>query len=131
MLRQPPRSTRTDTPFPYTTLFRSALVAMGFDQRLAAFQHGLDLQQAEAFDGFRRPLDAMRLGDAAAEHLVAATNPEHTTAPPQMTGKHEVPALLTQEFQIGNDGLGAGQDDQRSAERSDGEEGGRAGRVRG
>src|SRR3546814_10911277 len=24
MLRQPPRSTRTDTPFPYTTLFRSA-----------------------------------------------------------------------------------------------------------
>src|SRR3546814_14352646 len=24
MLRRPPRSTRTDTPFPYTTLFRSA-----------------------------------------------------------------------------------------------------------
>src|SRR3546814_17403241 len=24
MIRQPPRSTRTDTPFPYTTLFRSA-----------------------------------------------------------------------------------------------------------
>src|SRR3546814_17552985 len=23
MIRQPPRSTRTDTPFPYTTLFRS------------------------------------------------------------------------------------------------------------
>src|SRR3546814_5855950 len=23
MLRRPPRSTRTDTPFPYTTLFRS------------------------------------------------------------------------------------------------------------
>src|SRR3546814_15690494 len=26
MLRRPPRSTRTDTLFPYTTLFRSALV---------------------------------------------------------------------------------------------------------
>src|SRR3546814_9760719 len=25
MIRRPPRSTRTDTPFPYTTLFRSAL----------------------------------------------------------------------------------------------------------
>src|SRR3546814_4062321 len=25
MLRRPPRSTRTDTPFPYTTLFRSDL----------------------------------------------------------------------------------------------------------
>src|SRR3546814_14628239 len=27
MLRRPPRSTRTDTLFPYTTLFRSALAA--------------------------------------------------------------------------------------------------------
>src|SRR3546814_2499406 len=27
MIRRPPRSTRTDTLFPYTTLFRSAIVA--------------------------------------------------------------------------------------------------------
>src|SRR3546814_3248036 len=27
MIRRPPRSTRTDTPFPYTTLFRSSAVA--------------------------------------------------------------------------------------------------------
>src|SRR3546814_4702732 len=27
MIRRPPRSTRTDTLFPYTTLFRSALLA--------------------------------------------------------------------------------------------------------
>src|SRR3546814_4793178 len=27
MTRRPPRSTRTDTPFPYTTLFRSAAAA--------------------------------------------------------------------------------------------------------
>src|SRR3546814_10202570 len=33
MLRRPPRSTRTDTLFPYTTLFRSGLgKAVGFDQ---------------------------------------------------------------------------------------------------
>src|SRR3546814_11485997 len=32
MLRLPPRSTRTDTPFPYTTLFRSADI----DQKTAA-----------------------------------------------------------------------------------------------
>src|SRR3546814_19594796 len=31
MIRRPPRSTRTDTPFPYTTLFRSD------DKYLAAF----------------------------------------------------------------------------------------------
>src|SRR3546814_14854096 len=29
MIRRPPRSTRTDTPFPYTTLFRSGLWAGG------------------------------------------------------------------------------------------------------
>src|SRR3546814_6450641 len=33
MIRRPPRSTRTDTLFPYTTLFRSAVVA--HPQRLA------------------------------------------------------------------------------------------------
>src|SRR3546814_6622591 len=27
MIRRPPRSTRTDTPFPYTTLFRSLAAA--------------------------------------------------------------------------------------------------------
>src|SRR3546814_8329612 len=30
MLRRPPRSTRTDTLFPYTTLFRSAGLASGY-----------------------------------------------------------------------------------------------------
>src|SRR3546814_12437509 len=32
MIRRPPRSTRTDTLFPYTTLFRSRLVARRQDQ---------------------------------------------------------------------------------------------------
>src|SRR3546814_12021315 len=31
MIRRPPRSTRTDTPFPYTTLFRSYGVGFGSD----------------------------------------------------------------------------------------------------
>src|SRR3546814_1769151 len=41
MIRRPPRSTRTDTLFPYTTLFRSILAA---DDRLrkAAFELILD-----------------------------------------------------------------------------------------
>src|SRR3546814_18081199 len=30
MIRRPPRSTRTDTLFPYTTLFRSTLLFIGF-----------------------------------------------------------------------------------------------------
>src|SRR3546814_20336941 len=31
MIRRPPRSTRTDTLFPYTTLFRSSAVQLRFD----------------------------------------------------------------------------------------------------
>src|SRR3546814_7947964 len=33
MIRRPPRSTRTDTLFPYTTLFRSVML-VGFEPRL-------------------------------------------------------------------------------------------------
>src|SRR3546814_11424452 len=33
MIRRPPRSTRTDTLFPYTTLFRSLLLQAAHDQR--------------------------------------------------------------------------------------------------
>src|SRR3546814_4360276 len=35
MIRRPPRSTRTDTLFPYTTLFRSTLEVGAADSRLA------------------------------------------------------------------------------------------------
>src|SRR3546814_18513771 len=45
MIRRPPRSTRTDTLFPYTTLFRS-----GRDQRIAAEaeDHAGGVHRAEA-----------------------------------------------------------------------------------
>src|SRR3546814_8123526 len=36
MIRRPPKSTRTDTLFPYTTLFRSAGIAVGATAPLAA-----------------------------------------------------------------------------------------------
>src|SRR3546814_18947586 len=35
MIRRPPRSTRTDTLFPYTTLFRSAVDAYQFTMTMA------------------------------------------------------------------------------------------------
>src|SRR3546814_6028224 len=42
MIRRPPRSTRTDTLFPYTTLFRSDYLLKPFDLReLAARLHTL------------------------------------------------------------------------------------------
>src|SRR3546814_11368088 len=44
MIRRPPRSTRTDTLFPYTTLFRSLGVYLGIK---AAIREGLGTDRAE------------------------------------------------------------------------------------
>src|SRR3546814_19513165 len=41
MIRRPPRSTRTHTPFPYTTLFRSIAVAALADKHGAQRNAGL------------------------------------------------------------------------------------------
>src|SRR3546814_8442428 len=41
MIRRPPRSTRTDTLFPYTTLFRSRLVEQGRGHRPEAMRRHL------------------------------------------------------------------------------------------
>src|SRR3546814_18395103 len=42
MIRRPPRSTRTDTLFPYTTLFRSKDAFWGRDVLLAAKEKGVE-----------------------------------------------------------------------------------------
>src|SRR3546814_10206 len=74
MIRRPPRSTRTDTLFPYTTLFRSQLflgeaiefgAALLFRSRfkLAARRH--DVATAWTADGCRNP----RLEDDVRESL--------------------------------------------------------------
>src|SRR3546814_18228016 len=55
MIRRPPRSTRTDTLFPYTTLFRS-------DFPRIALEAGADLVGGRAFaDGFEHRQIAVRL----------------------------------------------------------------------
>src|SRR3546814_16277769 len=59
MIRRPPRSTRTDTLFPYTTLFRSALA----DQRVDADSVGSgEAQQAVALHGSLRNRDRAASG---------------------------------------------------------------------
>src|SRR3546814_12645750 len=55
MIRRPPRSTRTDTLFPYTTLFRS--------HRAEALHGGMDQEQRDRVMG--------RLRDGTAELLIA------------------------------------------------------------
>src|SRR3546814_14588780 len=63
MIRRPPRSTRTDTLFPYTTLFRSA----GSHHRSIGLEGRFDVEKADAVDliDARRP----EIGGAAEEDL--------------------------------------------------------------
>src|SRR3546814_1845716 len=45
MIRRPPRSTRTDTLFPYTTLFRSPILRKLNQISLRSFVHYLKVQK--------------------------------------------------------------------------------------
>src|SRR3546814_610531 len=106
MIRRPPRSTRTDTLFPYTTLFRSdrggAALAPG--ERDADRQG--DEQQAEADDGVhadrpdpvtllaaqrevagRAPL--LHLEEVAEAVLAAAERAASSDSPPQQAGDRQ------------------------------------------
>src|SRR3546814_7699194 len=78
MLRRPPRSTRTDTLFPYTTLFRSAgivlvqhMLFVGIAQAQRQFGGIAELvrcfaEEAERFDGHERAL--VDIGQRSEEH---------------------------------------------------------------
>src|SRR3546814_11804365 len=60
MIRRPPRSTRTDTLFPYTTLFRSHLPAhLGIESDKADFHqsHGLEPRPSKTGMFDERSLD--------------------------------------------------------------------------
>src|SRR3546814_5527924 len=56
MIRRPPRSTRTDTLFPYTTLFRSAHV-----EHVPAFTEGIGAPAGQIAGLEQRGADAARL----------------------------------------------------------------------
>src|SRR3546814_5592094 len=79
MIRRPPRSTRTYTLFPYTTLFRSEVLAEG-----EVLMHHAD---AGGDGGARRAggqappegLDAARVGDIVAEKDRHQRSEEHTS----------------------------------------------------
>src|SRR3546814_8433626 len=58
MIRRPPRSTRTDTLFPYTTLFRSAALKGRYDvvniklDKTGGLTEALKLKQAAQAEGY-------------------------------------------------------------------------------
>src|SRR3546814_19985624 len=68
MIRRPPRSTRTDTLFPYTTLFRSDQLALLFGRKFGI----LEIGAGEA--GFDQPDLDVLLGQLLAERRHEALN---------------------------------------------------------
>src|SRR3546814_15986115 len=65
MIRRPPRSTRTDTLFPYTTLFRSRSYKSGGGESVTGLVQGLlGHFTADAHDFLRAP-DFVELADVA------------------------------------------------------------------
>src|SRR3546814_10343953 len=84
MIRRPPRSTRTDTLFPYTTLFRSPLRLVILDGFLALVPSGpSDALEALAagcvqrFERFRAPPSALELARRRSNGLTRSE--EHTS----------------------------------------------------
>src|SRR3546814_85433 len=66
MIRRPPRSTRTDTLFPYTTLFRSVYPDFKEIDRYTG------VLKAKNFEIFRDRLNANGMGDLAEDFLMAS-----------------------------------------------------------
>src|SRR3546814_5222668 len=71
MIRRPPRSTRTDTLFPYTTLFRSNAGVRQYGMTYSVFMNGLKLAGIE--------LDRKVLSDLAIREPDALRSEEHTS----------------------------------------------------
>src|SRR3546814_14549748 len=70
MIRRPPRSTRTDTLFPYTTLFRSLEVDVDV-RRLLALARDEPLEQELVLDRIDRG-DPEQIADAAVRGRTAS-----------------------------------------------------------
>src|SRR3546814_13695769 len=68
MIRRPPRSTRTATLFPYTTLFRSDPAAV----RRVEHQHAITAREAEIGGQRRTLVAALFLDDLHQQHLPPA-----------------------------------------------------------
>src|SRR3546814_17190219 len=79
MLRPPPRSTRTDTLFPYTTLFRSRVDGMQQMRQgmMDATQQGNAPERMDArVKGMEAMVDALKAAKPATEKLYAVLDDE-------------------------------------------------------
>src|SRR3546814_14624383 len=68
MIRRPPRSTRTDTLFPYTTLFRSGVAAVA--RRVADVVHAVAADHANQVRRSHRRTGVERIGHVGRRRAV-------------------------------------------------------------
>src|SRR3546814_16360662 len=88
MIRRPPRSTRTDTLFPYTTLFRSEElfnVANPNRIQIDAFVPSTDAQRIRPGDQARIELAGGGVIDARVRSTTPSLDPESRAAPVVLT----------------------------------------------
>src|SRR3546814_3630874 len=82
MIRRPPRSTRTDTLFPYTTLFRSPCGVASAATIAEAYDAALKCDDVSAFGGIiavNRPLDGATAEAISGIFTEVVRSEEHTS----------------------------------------------------
>src|SRR3546814_11536338 len=82
MIRRPPRSTRTDTLFPYTTLFRSeplAAAAIDWVTSLTAATLPENQPYPALYSALSAVLDAIGVASSARQWALALRSEEHTS----------------------------------------------------
>src|SRR3546814_6200743 len=96
MIRRPPSSTRTDTLFPYTTLFRSARSTQGFHDRPVAGGRGaLDRRRRDRSEEHTSELQSlMRISYA----VFCLTKKTQDAAAPRTTHRTTKTASRSQTF---------------------------------
>src|SRR3546814_10304258 len=77
MIRRPPRSTRTDTLFPYTTLFRSIEALSPVEQELQADDGDRQGKEPGPVEPDRH--SAARIGEECPDQERAERSEEHTS----------------------------------------------------
>src|SRR3546814_851772 len=98
MIRRPPRSTRTDTLFPYTTLFRSSALVL-LRKEAARETREQDDRQADQRDEYCEPAQRSRQDPSdAALITVSRTSEPVVESSKEATGSTREPVLLALVF---------------------------------
>src|SRR3546814_21181012 len=109
MIRRPPRSTRTDTLFPYTTLFRSVQQMVRVDLRTVVLD--VPTQDIISRDNVSVKVNAVlyfRVVDAdraviQVERYIEATSQLAQTTLRSVLGKHDLDEMLSERDKLNDD----------------------------